>query len=320
MKQHSLGLGMTGKKTRRREFLESMETVVPWSALVALVQPYLPSGARGRPPFGAEMMLRIHFMQQWFNLSDPAMEEALHDMPLFREFAGLEGWGDRLPDESTILRFRHVLERHDLAAGILATVNTLLGSRGLMLKSGTVVDATLIAAPSSTKNSQGERDPEMKQSRKGQQWYFGMKCHIGVDADSGLVHTVVGTSGNVSDVTQANDLLHGEEADVFADAGYQGAEKRPEARAGVSWHVAMRPGKRRALDRNRLSQWLLNQAERVKAQIRAKVEHPFRVIKRQFGHVKVRYRGLAKNTAQLHTLFALANLWLARRKLQAQGA
>jgi len=317
MKQHSLGLGMTGKKTRRREFLESMEQVVPWSALVVLVQPYLPSGARGRPPFGAETMLRIHFMQQWFNLSDPAMEEALHDRPLFREFAGLEGWGDRLPGESTILRFRHVLERHDLAAGILATVNTLLGSRGLMLKSGTVVDATLIAAPSSTKNPKGERDPEMKQSRKGQQWYFGMKCHIGADADSGLVHTVVGTSGNVSDVTQANDLLHGRETDVFADAGYQGADKRPEARAGVIWHVAMRPGKRRALDRTRLSQWLLNQVERVKAQIRAKVEHPFRVIKRQFGHVKVRYRGLAKNTAQLQTLFALANLWLARRKLQA---
>ena len=170
MKQHSLGLGMTAKRTRRREFLDEMEKVVPWADLVALVLPYLPEGKRGRPPFPPETMLRIHFMQQWFALSDPAMEEALHDMPVFREFAGLEGWDERLPDESTILRFRHVLEKHKLAAQILQTVNDLLSAKGVMLKSGTVVDATLIAAPSSTKNSSGERDPEMKQSRKGQQW------------------------------------------------------------------------------------------------------------------------------------------------------
>lgn len=209
MKQHSLGLGMTAKRTRRREFLDEMEKVVPWADLVALVSPYLPEGKRGRPPFPCETMLRIHFMQQWFALSDPAMEEALNDMPVFREFAGLEGWDERLPDESTILRFRHVLERYKLAAQILQAVNDLLSAKGVMLKSGTVVDATLIAAPSSTKNKSGERDPEMKQSRKGQQWYFGMKCHIGVDADSGLVHTVRGTSGAVSDVTEANSLaLH----------------------------------------------------------------------------------------------------------------
>jgi transposase, IS5 family len=200
MKQHSLGLGQTSKRTRRREFLDEMERVVPWSDLVALVAPYMPEGKRGRPPFAVEVMLRIHFMQQWFTLSDPAMEEALHDVPLFREFAGVEGWDERLPDESTILRFRHVLEKHKLAAQILQTINDLLSHKGLLLKSGTVVDATLIAAPSSTKNAAGERDPEMKQSRKGQQWYFGMKCHIGVDAESGLVHTVRGTSGHVNGV------------------------------------------------------------------------------------------------------------------------
>lgn len=316
MKQHSLGLGMTAKRTRRREFLDEMEKVVPWADLVALVLPYLPEGKRGRPPFSPETMLRIHFMQQWFALSDPAMEEALHDMPVFREFAGLEGWNERLPDESTILRFRHVLEKHKLAAQILQTVNDLLSAKGMLLKSGTVVDATLIAAPSSTKNKSGERDPEMKQSRKGQQWYFGMKCHIGVDVESGLVHTVKGTSGAVNDVIEANSLVRPGDREVFADAGYQGAGKRPDARNDVIWHIAMRPGKRRTLDMAKPMDALTEQLERVKAGIRARVEHPFRVLKRQFGHAKVRYRGLAKNTAQLHTLFALANLWMARRKLQ----
>ncbi|WP_099046140.1 IS5 family transposase [Paracidovorax avenae] len=317
MKQHSLGLGMTAKRTRRREFLDEMEKVVPWAELVALVSPYLPEGRRGRPPFPCETMLRIHFMQQWFALSDPAMEEALHDMPVFREFAGLGGWDERLPDESTILRFRHLLEKHKLAVQILQTVNDLLSAKGVMLKSGTVVDATLIAAPSSTKNSSGERDPEMKQSRKGQQWYTGKKCHIGVDADSGLVHTVRGTSGAVNDVIEANSLLRASDHDAYADAGYQGAGQRPDARRDVSWHIAMRPGKRRLLDPAKPIEALTRQLERVKAGIRARVEHPFRVLKRQFGHAKVRYRGLAKNTAQLHTLFALANLWLVRRKLLA---
>lgn len=315
MKQQSLGLSHSTKRTRRREFLGDMERVVPWTELVALVAPFMPEGRRGRPPFSVEAMLRIHFMQQWFNLSDPAMEEALHDVPLFRDFAGLGGWDDRLPDESTILRFRHVLEKHKLAEQILKTVNELLTAKGLMLRSGTVVDATLIAAPSSTKNNSGERDPEMKQSKKGQQWYFGMKCHIGVDAESGLVHTVRGTAGSVNDVVEANSLLHGQETDAWGDAGYQGAHKRDDANPDVTWHVAMKPGKRRALDKTTLQGALTERIEKIKASIRAKVEHPFRVIKRQFGHVKVRYRGLAKNTAQLHTQFALANLWLARRRL-----
>jgi len=320
MKQTSLGLGSSTKLTRRREFLDEMDRVVPWSELVALIAPYMPEGKRGRPPFPVESLLRIHFMQQWFTLSDPAMEEALHDMPLFRDFAGLGGWDDRLPDESTILRFRHVLEKHKLAERILATVNLLLGAKGLMLRSGTVVDATLISAPSSTKNASGERDPEMHQSKKGQQWFFGMKAHIGVDADSGLVHTVRGTSGHVNDVVEANSLLHGQETDVFADAGYQGAHKRPDAKEDVKWHVAMRPGLRKLLDKADPMEALTDQVERIKASIRAKVEHPFRVIKRQFGHVKVRYRGLAKNTAQLQTLFALANLWMVRRRLSGSLA
>ncbi|MEY2932845.1 MAG: hypothetical protein RL033_3594 [Pseudomonadota bacterium] len=315
MKQADLGLNLSTKRTRKREFLGEMNRVVPWAALVELVAPHAPEGKRGRPPFAVETMLRIHFMQQWFTLSDPAMEEALHDVPLFREFAGLDNWSTRLPDESTILRFRHLLEKHKLAERMLVTVNELLRGKGLLLKAGTVVDATLIAAPSSTKNASGERDPEMHQSKKGNQWYFGMKAHIGVDAESGLVHTVRATSGNVNDVLEANALLHGEETDVFADAGYQGAHKRPDAREGVAWHVAMRPGKRRALDKSRRSHELIDEIEQLKASVRAKVEHPFRVIKRQFGHVKVRYRGLKKNTAQLSTLFALANLWMARKKL-----
>jgi IS5 family transposase len=320
MKQTSLGLGQSNKRTRRRVFLEEMDRVVPWSELVALISPFMPEGRRGRPPFAVEVMLRVHFMQQWFNLSDPAMEEALHDMALFRDFAGLGGWDERVPDETTILRFRRVLEKHKLAPQILQTINDLLCSKGLMLRAGTVVDATLIAAPSSTKNASGERDPEMKQSQKGNQWFFGMKGHIGVDAESGLVHTVRGTAGSVNDVVEANALLHGEETEAFGDAGYQGAHKRPDAKPGVRWNIAMRPGKRRALDKSRESNRLIDKLERLKASIRAKVEHPFRVIKRQFGHVKVRYRGLAKNTAQLHTLFALSNLWMVRRQLDGGQA
>ena len=316
MKQADLGLNLTTKRTRKREFLAQMDRVVPWATLVELVAPYTPEGKKGRPPFAVQTMLRIHFMQQWFTLSDPAMEEALHDIALFREFAGL-GWDSRLPDESTILRFRHLLERNKLAEQILAVVNELLRGKGLMLKAGTVVDATLIAAPSSTKNQSGERDPEMHQAKKGNQWHFGMKAHIGVDAESGLVHTVSGTAANVNDVVEANSLLHGEERDAFGDAGYQGVAKRPDAKDSVNWHVAMRPGKRRALDKTKLVDNLIDQVEKIKASVRAKVEHPFRVIKRQFGHVKVRYRGLRKNTAQLTTLFALSNLWMARKKLLA---
>ena len=313
MKQLGLGLNLSTKKTRKREFLEEMDKVVPWAVLVQIVEPHSPKAKTGRPPFAIETMLRIHYLQQWFALSDPAMEEALHDMPVFREFAKLDG-AARLPDETTILRFRHLLEKHDLATDMLRVVNDILQAKGLLMKKGTVVDATLIAAPSSTKNADGERDPEMKQTRKGNQWYFGMKAHIGVDAESGLVHSVIGTSANVNDVTQAGGLLHGHETDAFGDAGYRGVSKRPEAQ-GPQWHVAMRATERRKLNPFIESDMLAERLEQVKASIRAKVEHPFRVLKRQFGYTKVRYRGLAKNTAQLVTLFALSNLWMARRHL-----
>jgi IS5 family transposase len=319
MKQATLNLNLSAKKTRKQVFLEQMEQVVPWDALVELIAPYYPEGKTGRPPFSLFTMLRVHFMQQWFSLSDPAMEEAFFDAPLYREFAQLQEFG-RLPDESTILRFRHRLEKYKLAQQILSTVNELLIAKGLLLKVGTVVDATLIAAPSSTKNKDKARDPEMHSSKKGEQMYFGMKAHIGADADSGLVHTVRGTSGNVHDVTQGNSLLHGQEVMAFGDAGYQGVEKRPDANAEVTWHIAMRPGKRRALNKENAADALIDKAEKIKAGIRAKVEHPFRVIKRQFGYVKVRYRGLKKNTAQLVTLLALSNLWMVRGKLMgAQG-
>jgi IS5 family transposase len=316
MKQLGLGLNLSTKKTRKREFLEEMERVVPWDILVQIVEPHYPKSRTGRPPFGIQTMLRIHYLQQWFGLSDPAMEEALHDVPLYREFARLDGVNARLPDETTILRFRHLLEKHDLAVDMLRVVNDLLQRKGLMMRTGTAVDATLISAPSSTKNADGGRDPEMKPTRKGNNWYFGMKAHIGVDSHSGLVHTVAGTAANVNDLNMAGALLHGEEEAAFGDAGYQGVHRRPEA-AGPTWHVAMRPGRRRKLNPFIEPEFVAERVEKMKASIRAKVEHPFRVIKRQFGFTKVRYRGLAKNTAQLVTLFALSNLWMVRRKLMA---
>jgi IS5 family transposase len=319
MKQASLKLKLNVKKTRKQVFLEQMQQVVPWAALVELIAPYYPEGKTGRPPFSLQTMLRVHFMQQWFTLSDPAMEEAFFDTPLYREFAQLEEFG-RLPDKSTILRFRHRLEKHKLAEQILGVVNDILIGRGLLLKTGTVVDATLIAAPSSTKNKEHQRDPNMHSSKKGQQMYFGMKAHIGADAESGLVHTVRGTSGNVSDVTEGNSLLHGQEDMAFGDAGYRGIEKRPDAKDDVTWHIAMRAGKRRGLNLGNAADALIEKAEKIKAGIRAKVEHPFRVIKRQFGYVKVRYRGLKRNTAQLVTLFALSNLWMVRGKLMGARA
>jgi transposase, IS5 family len=261
--------------------------------LVEVIAPYCPEGKTGRPPFSLQTMLRTHFMQQCFTLADPAMEEAFFDTPLLREFAQLQEFS-RLPDESTILRFRHRLEKYKLAEQILSTVNELLTQRGLLLKAGTVVDATLIAAPSSTKNKDHARDPEMHSSKKGEQMYFGMKAHLGANAESGSVHTVRGTSGNVHDIVEGNRLLHGQESVAFGDAGYQGIEKRADAKPNIKWHIAMRPGKRKALKKDNESDSLIDKAEKLKAGIRAKVEHPFRVIKRQFGYVKVRYRGLKK--------------------------
>lgn len=302
------------KQTRKELFLIEMDRVVPWKGLIALIEPHYPKGEGGRPAYPLMAMLRVHLMQNWFGYSDPAMEEALYETTILRQFAGLSL--QRIPDETTILNFRRVLEKNELAAGILAVINGYLGDRGLSLRQGTIVDATLINAPSSTKNKEGKRDPDMHQTKKGQQYYFGMKAHIGVDADSGLVHSVVGTAANVSDISQVDQLLHGEENMVGADAGYTGVEKRPEHEGRkVIWQVAARRSTYKKLDKNSVLYKAKRKVEKAKAQVRAKVEHPFRVIKRQFGYTKVRFRGLMKNTAQLVTLFALSNLWMARRHL-----
>lgn len=302
------------KQTRKELFLIEMDQVVPWKGLVALIEPHYPKGEGGRPAYPWMAMLRVHLMQNWFGYSDPAMEEALYETTILRQFAGLSF--ERIPDETTILNFRRLLEKHELAAGILAVINGYLGDRGLSLRQGTIVDATLIHAPSSTKNQDGKRDPEMHQTKKGNTYYFGMKAHIGVDAESGLVHSVVGTAANVADVTQVDRLLHGEENMVCADAGYIGVEKREEhAGRQVIWQVAARRSTYQKHGKRSLLYRVKRRIEKAKAQARAKVEHPFRVIKRQFGYVKVRFRGLAKNTTQLVTLFALSNLWMARRHL-----
>lgn len=303
------------KKTRREKFLAKMERAVPWKVFADLVDPHYPKPGIGRPPYPLETMLRIYFMQLWFSLSDPAMEETLYDSFSMRQFAKLPG--GRVPDETTILNFRHLLEQHNIADEALEAVNLLLQDQGIQVRKGTIVDATIIDAPSSTKNASGTRDPEMHQTKKGNQWHFGMKAHIGVDLHSGLVHTVVGTAANEHDVTQAAALLHGEETLAFGDAGYQGVDKRPEHQGrDVTWHIAMRPGKRRALGNGAIDR-LTQNIERAKSSLRAKVEHPFRVIKCQFGFRKVRFRGLAKNTAHLKMLFTLSNIWMARRPLTA---
>lgn len=305
------------KLTRREKFLSEMEQVVPWARIESLIEPYYPSTEKhtegGRPSYLLSSMLRVHLMQHWYGLSDPAMEDALYEISSMRRFAGLS-ITKSLPDESTILNFRHLLEAHQLGPKIFAEVGQYLEEKGLLLKSGTLVDATLIDAPSSTKNKSCQRDPEMHQTRKGQQYYFGMKLHIGVDDQSGLVHSVVSTAANVNDVTQAHKLLHGEEQRAFGDSGYQGVEKRPEANPKVEWNVAMKPSKRRALSNSKKDR-LIADIEHLKARIRASVEHPFRVLKRQFGFTKVRYRGLEKNHHALNTLMALTNLYLARREL-----
>jgi len=303
------------KRTRREIFLSEMEQVVPWKALLALIEPHYPKmGRPGRQPYPLATMLRIHFLQQWYALSDPAMEEALCDTPVMRRFAQLGGLDD-IPDETTILNFRRLLETHGLAERVFERVNAHLARKGQSLRAGTIVDATIIAAPSSTKNQDGERDPEMHQTKKGNQWYFGMKAHIGVDDESGLVHHVECTAANVADVTQVHKLLHGKEDTVCGDSGYTGAAMREELQdVEAGFLIAEKPSKLRAM-KNKRERHYAERWEHYKASLRAKVEHPFRVIKRQFGYTMVRYRGLAKNAAQVLTLFALSNLWMARRQL-----
>lgn len=305
------------KRTKRERFLGEMEKVVPWKALLELIEPhYSKTSSKGcRPPYPLTTMLRIHLLQQWYDLSDPAMENALIEVPTMRCFAGIDMISDRIPDETTILTFRHLLENHDLGQQIFEVVKTHLKVNGMEMNQGTIIDATLIAAPSSTKNEKKESDPEMHQTCKGKQWYFGKKVHIGVDSESGLIHSVETTAAHVHDLTPAADLLHGEEAVVYADAGYQGIEKRDEMQGrGIGFRVAMRPGKRRVLPdipEGRLD----DLDETAKAHIRAKVEHPFRVIKRQFGFQKTRLRGMVKNRCKVNVLAALTNLFMARRRL-----
>ncbi|RRW39454.1 IS5 family transposase, partial [Stutzerimonas stutzeri] len=265
------------KQTRKELFLIEMDRVVPWKGLIALIDPHYPKGEGGRPSYPLMAMLRVHLMQNWFGYSDPAMEEALYETTILRQFAGLNL--ERIPDETTILNFRRLLEKHELAAGILAVINGYLGDRGLSLRQGTIVDATLINAPSSTKNKDGKRDPDMHQAKKGNQYYFSMKAHIGVDEESGLVHSVVGTAANVADVTQVDKLLHGEENMVGADAGYTGVEKRPEHEGReVIWQIAARRSTYKKLSKRSALYKAKRKIEKAKAQVRAKVEHPFRVI------------------------------------------
>ncbi len=306
------------KQTRRDKFLAEMDQVVPWARLVDRLRPLYPKGERGRPPIGLERMLRIHFLQQWYGLADEAMEDALYDSQALRGFAGIDLTVAAVPDATTIMNFRHWLERHELSQALFAEVLAMLEERGLLMRQGTIVDATIIAAPPSTKNKRKARDPEMHQTKKGNQWHFGMKAHIGVDVASGVVHTVKGTAANEADINQMAAVLHGAEQDVFADAGYTGADKRPEHEdRDVCWNIAIKRSIIKALPKGLRD--LAEPVERALAQVRAVVEHPFHVVKNLFRHKKLRYRGLAKNTAQLHTLFALANLVIVKKTLLIQS-
>ena len=299
------------RKTRREMFLERMDGLIPWQKLEDRISPHYPRAGRGRHPYPLAVMLRVHCVQLFYNLSDPGMEDLLYESDPVRRFVGLRLTGP-LPDETTILHFRHQLESRSLGQVLLEEINAHLESQGLKLREGTIVDASIIEAPSSTKNRTGERDPEMHQTKKGNQWHFGMKAHIGVDSETGIVHSMTATPANAHDVTETHNLLHGGETVVWGDAGYQGVHKREEDRGlEVEWRVAMRPGRRRQLDPESPEAV----AERAKASVRAKVEHPFLRVKRLFGYWKVRYRGLVKNTERLALLFGLGNLLTAEGQL-----
>jgi len=304
------------KRTRREKFLAEMERVVPWARLIAVIEPLYPTSGRvGRQPMGVPKMLRMYLLQQWYGLADEALEDAIYDSQALRDFVGIDLSRESVPDATTLLKFRRLLELGELTKKMFEEINAHLHQQGLLMRAGTIVDATIIAAPSSTKNASGERDPEMHQAKKGNQWHFGMKAHIAVDAESGIVHSMVTTAANVNDVTQAGALLHGQETDAFGDAGYRGVAKREEAQ-GPQWHIAMQPGKRKLLSDSALGQ-MIEKVEKIKASIRAKVEHPFHVVKNLFRHKKARYKGLAKNHAQLLSLFGLGNLVIAKRRLLA---
>ena len=305
------------RRTRKEIFLSRMDKLIPWKRLESIIEPHYPKAGNGRRPYPLTTMLRIHCMQQWYSLSDPAMEDALYEIASMRLFAGLS-LDKPIPDHTTIMNFRHLLERKKLARKIFREVNQWLTDAGVLLKEGTLVDATIIEAPTSTKNKSGERDPEMHQTKKGNQWHFGMKAHIGVDARTGITHSFTTTAANEHDLNQASELLHGDEQFIFADAGYRGAEKRDELRdVTADWHIAERPGKVQALKKHPRKNKVPIQTEYLKASVRAKVEHPFRIIKCQFGFVKARYRGLMKNDSKLAMLFTLANLVRVDQMLRA---
>jgi len=314
MKQRTLatmnGFERYSKKTRRAVFLEEMEQVVPWAELRALIEPYYPKAGNGRPPVGVERMLRIYFLQQWFNLSDPAVEEALYDSALMRSFVGIDLGREPVPDETTVCKFRHLLEEHQLGGQMLEAVNLHLQSRGVRITTGTIVDATIIHAPSSTKNREQKRDPEMHQTKKGNQWYFGMKAHVGVDSKTKLIHTALVTAAHVADATVLPELLHGEETRVWGDQAYRGQTdviQQCAPRAQDCTH-------RRYRYKDHIDE-VERAKNRTKSTVRSKVEHVFGVMKLKFGFVKVRYRGLAKNANRLFATCALVNLFLVRKRL-----
>jgi transposase, IS5 family len=308
------GFERYAKKTRRAEFLEEMELVVPWAELVALVEPHYPKAGNGRRPVGVERMLRIYFLQQWFNLSDPAVEEALYDSPLMREFVGIDLGREPVPDETTVCKFRHLLEEHQIGAAMLATVNEHLQKKGVRIATGTIVDATIIHAPSSTKNQKQERDPEMHQTRKGQQWYFGMKAHVGVDSKTKLIHSAVATAAHVADSTVLPELLHGEETKVWGDQAYRGQTEAIHEAAPLAQDLTSK----RYRYKDRIDEEE-RERNRTKSRVRSKVEHVFQIMKLKFGFVKVRYRGLGKNANRLFATCALVNLFTARWTLLHQA-
>ena len=306
------------RQTRKEIFLSRMDNLLPWSQLLGVIEPFYPKAGNGRRPYALETMFRIHCMQQWYSLSDEAMEDALYEIASMRQFAQLS-LDKAIPDRTTIMNFRHLLEMHKLTRQLFKTVNQWLSDCGVMMTQGTLVDATIIEAPSSTKNKKNERDPDMHQTKKGNEWHFGMKAHIGVDAKSGLTHTLVTTAANEHDLNQMKNLLHGDEEFISGDAGYQGAEKREELKEkDVEWLIAARPGKVRALKKHPRKNKTAINIEYLKASIRAKVEHPFRIIKCQFGFIKARYKGLTKNDSQLAMLFTLANLFKVDQMLRRQ--
>ena len=310
----SMAWAAKGKVTRRERFLAEMDAVIPWARLLALIEPRYPKAGGGRPPMPLELMLRIYFMQQWFNLSDPQAEDSLYDIESMRRFAKLELGDNKIPDESTILGFRHLLEKHHLTEAIFAEVRTLLEEKRLLLKSGTIVDATIIAAPSSTKNAQGERDPQMHQTHKGKNWHFGMKFHVGT-TKQGLVHSLATGPANEADISRLDDLLHGEEKELYGDQAYWSEDHRQHCKhAGIDYRV-----NRRAKPRHELTEHQKT-INRSRSRRRARGEHAFHVVKRLWGFAKVRYRGIHKNTVRALTMFALANLYLVRRRLLPHGA